>query len=167
MVSIYRSPSRNRLETDEEMGLKSRLIAECHSRLEKRRLEITAEQDDIARAIASETKSSAGDKHETARALMQNQREQIGQRLKETETMIGALQQVDLQNVHSIVRSGSLVTTNKGTFLICVAFGRFETDNTVYFLISPQSPLAALMTGKKEGDQFSFNNQEYRIVEVE
>lgn len=135
--------------------------------LEHRRIGIFHELDEIKIAITSESKSSAGDKHETARALMQNHREQIGQRLKETEAMIRALQQIDLENNYSVVRSGSLVWTNKGTFFISVAFGRLDTGHTAFYFISPQSPLAIAMMGKKPGDQFIFNHQEYRIVEVD
>lgn len=149
------------------MEVKRQLLSDCLLRLEQRRKEIMDELDQIAIAIANETKSSAGDKHETSRALMQNQREQIGQRLKETETMIGAVQQIDIQSVNTGVRMGSMVTTNKGIFWISVAYGRFDTGDITYYFISPQSPLAIAMTGKKGGDQFSFNNQEYRIVYVE
>jgi transcription elongation GreA/GreB family factor len=149
------------------MNFKSELVEGCIRELEHKRKEILNELQELYSAIANETKSSAGDKHETSRALMQNQREQTGNRLKETEAMIGALQQIDLQNVNTVIRSGSLVTTNKGNFIISIAYGRFDTGDKAFYFISPQSPLALTMTGKKRGDQFSFSNQEYQIVDVE
>ncbi len=149
------------------MNFKSELVEGCIRELEHKRKEILNELQELYSAIANETKSSAGDKHETSRALMQNQREQTGNRLKETEAMIGALQQIDTQTPNTIVRLGSLVTTNRGTFFISIGFGRFEKGDTLFYFVSSQSPLAASMIGKRAGDVFIFNNHEYRIVEVD
>lgn len=129
-------------------------------------MEIVEELDEIVQAISGETKSSAGDKHETSRALMQNQREQTGQRLKETEAMITALNQIDTAKKSTTVQTGSLVTTNKGFFLISIGFGTLKKDGITCYFLSLLSPLGSAMIGKKEGDAFLFNNQEYRVLEV-
>jgi transcription elongation GreA/GreB family factor len=145
---------------------KKQWIAECLKRLGLRRNEIVEEIEQIVSDISGETKSSAGDKHETSRALMQNQREQIGQRLKETEAMITSLMQIDPQQTKLQVESGSLVTTNKGIFMISIGYGSLTKDGTTCFFLSMQSPLGIAMKGKKKGDVFLFNNQEYMVLEV-
>ena len=64
--------------------LKKSLFQHCLDHLnknlvlyEKRKLEILA-------ALESESKSSAGDKHETGRAMVQLEREKLGEQIKAT-----------------------------------------------------------------------------------
>lgn len=63
------------------------------------------------------------------------------------------------------VRLGSLVITNKARFYISVSLGEFFYENTRFYAISPESPMAKIMLGKKPGDEFILNNI-YQKIEV-
>ena len=64
------------------MTLKETLLSKCHEFIDERHQRIQRTIDEIKVSLQSETKSSAGDKHETGRAMLQLEREKAGQQLK-------------------------------------------------------------------------------------
>jgi len=117
-------------------------------------------------ASNDDTKSSAGDKFETTREMMQ-------QDIARNKNLLFDGQQnqqllISLENAaHSdIVRNGSLVYTSNGLFYITISAGQIKIDNELVFAISAVSPIGQLLIGKKAGDSFSFNKNDYTIKEV-
>ena len=130
---------------------------------------IVSLKDSIAQAHSSaneETKSSAGDKYETGRAMAQLEIEKMTVQLSEAEQQKGRLDEINLSSVSSDVRRGTLVTTNQGNFYIAIAVGPVTIDNEKYFVISPQSPIAKAMIGRRQSDVVTFNSKEYLINAV-
>src|SRR5690349_428471 len=72
-----------------------------------------------------ETKSSAGDKYETGRAMahleIQKYREQLSQSIKLKQ----AFTRITLTPTNQTVMIGSLVYTNRGNFYIAISCGKF------------------------------------------
>lgn len=120
----------------------------------------------IVEALNSETKSTAGDKHETGRAMLQLEREKLGNQLADAENNISYLKRINLEVSNSKVGLGSLVYTSNGNYFISVYAGKYEVDNKVVFCISNASPIGQLLMGKSEDDRFDFNNKEYKIHNV-
>ena len=117
-------------------------------------------------ASNDDTKSSAGDKFETTREMMQ-------QDIARNKNLLFDGQQnqqllISLENAaHSdIVRNGSLVYTSNGLFYITISAGQIKIDNELVFAISAVSPIGQLLIGKKAGDSLSFNKNDYTIKEV-
>ena len=52
----------------------------------------------------------------------------------------------------------NIVKTEKGLFFISVSLGEIKIDNQKIICISPESPLAKAMFGKKKSEIFSINN---------
>ena len=130
---------------------------------------ITMIQDQIRRileSLDSESKSTAGDKHETGRAMLQLEREKLGKQLYEAEKLKRTLQKVILQKSGETITIGSLVETENAYYFIAISAGKFITGQTVVYCISSLTPLAQLFLGKKEGDRVRFNEQEHRIVKI-
>lgn len=121
---------------------------------------------DLKESGANETKSSAGDKHETALAMLQieeaNKRRQLQEAL---EQKAGIEKLENVSNITKIV-NGSLVKTNKGYFYISVALGKAVVDGIDVIAISPQSPLGAKLMGLCMQDSVEINGNEYSVEEI-
>lgn len=111
----------------------------------------------------SETKSTAGDKHETGRAMMQLEIERSQQQLAEVEKLIVPLKQIDMLNSHNIIGLGSLVSTDKGLFFLAASMGKIKLNDFQFYAISMHSPLARVLIGKKSGEIAQFNAVKYVI----
>ena len=117
-------------------------------------------------AANNETKSTAGDKHETGRAMAQLETEKLSSQLNEALKLIQTIHQLNPNQKNTQVAFGSLVKTNYGNFYLAASMGRVEMDNWSCFCISPVSPIGKLMLTKKEKESFSLNGKMYVIEEV-
>jgi len=119
-------------------------------------------------ASNDDTKSSAGDKFETTR-------EMVSQDIGRTKGLLLDAQQnlqmlISLENIPTdgdAVRNGSLVYTSKGIFYISISAGQIKVDDQLVFAISFASPIGKLMIGKKVGESFSFNQNDYTIQKIQ
>ena len=100
-------------------------------------------------ASNNETKSSAGDKFETARAMMQAEKDKAGMQLQEAFKMKSVLDQIDRKNLSKEVKLGSLVQTTLGLFYLSIALGDIINSKIKCFAISPVSPVGQKMKGMK------------------
>ena len=64
------------------------------------------------------------------------------------------------------INLGSVVITNKARFYISVSLGEFYFGGDRFYAISPESPLAQTMLGKKNGHEFTLNNIQQKIEEI-
>lgn len=72
-------------EIDSLKNLKKDAYNFCVLFVNERLARIQGQIKELETALTSETKSSAGDKHETGRAMIQLEREKLGQQLAELE----------------------------------------------------------------------------------
>lgn len=121
---------------------------------------------DLRLSAANETKSTAGDKHETALAMLQIEQENTAKQLNEALAQKKTMDQIDATIKTIQVCKGSLVKTNHGLFFISSALGKKEIDGVWVIAISPASPLGNKMMGLQQGDRFAFNQTNYRIEEL-
>ena len=110
-------------------------------------------------ALQSETKSSAGDKHETGRAMLQLEMEKAGQQLAVIDQMKMIWDRVVIDDNSEIIKLGSLVITNKHNYFLAISAGELEIDNKQYYAVSVASPIGKILLGKKTGDEFEFNGK--------
>lgn len=149
------------------MKVKEALYKHCWQYVEQRKLRI---QEEIAGTQASaneETKSSAGDKYETGRAMAQLEIERNLQQLNEAEKLQQALQGMDLDRNSDTVIPGSLVTTSNGIFFIAISLGLLTHNQIQYLMISADSPIGKLLLKKKVGESILWNKQELRILSID
>lgn len=145
---------------------KHELIAHCIGLLDEAIADIKHQMRELVINAENDSKSSAGDKHETGRAMMQLAQEQLGKQLLETEFKRTALARLDARTSQPQIGEGSLVETNDNTLLIGAALGKVDFENKSVFIISLQSPLAQLLMGKKTGDSVTFNQKSILIHSV-
>ena len=114
-----------------------------------------------------DTKSSAGDKFETTREMMQQDIARTKNLLFDGKQNLQLLSSLEgLPSGTETARNGSVVYTTKGIFYISISAGQLHVDDKVVFAISGVSPIGKLLTGKKIGDSFSFNQNEYTIQDI-
>jgi ribosomal protein L20A (L18A) len=121
---------------------------------------------DLKESAANETKSTAGDKHETALAMLQIEQANVGAQLHEALNQKNALEKINPDISANHVVNGSLVKTNKGYFFLGIALGKAVVGETVVFAISPQSPLGSKLMGLKTGDAAEINKNTYTIEAI-
>lgn len=112
-------------------------------------------------------KSSAGDKHETSRAKIQTEIDNYSRQLELAINNLKIIEQIDSSKKYNIVAQGSLVTTDKGVFLIAIGIGKLEIRSNTYFIISLLSPIGSLMKGMSKNETFSFRKINYYIKNIE
>ncbi len=146
--------------------LKFRLFKLCAEAIDLR-ISHAKEALNLAQESANnESKSSAGDKHETGRAMAQLEAEKATAQLNEALELKATLDRIDPSLEGETIVLGSLVVSKTARFLITVSAGKLELDGTVYFAISPESPIGKLMLGNKKSDSVTFNGITHEILEV-
>ncbi|MCB0398492.1 MAG: GreA/GreB family elongation factor [Winogradskyella sp.] len=148
------------------MKLKEQLYSICSEILQKRLTFVQKSILDLESALQSETKSSAGDKHETGRAMIQIEREKVGQQLAEIQKNQKLLKRIDHNSKHKIIALGSIVYTSQFNYFISVSVGEINNKEVSFYAISPQSPIAKLLLGKTKDDTISFRSSTFTIVKV-
>jgi transcription elongation GreA/GreB family factor len=123
--------------------------------------------EDVLDSGAGETKSSAGDKHETGRAMAQLEQEKISKQISELVQQRDVIRKIDPSTTHQKIQLGSLIETNKGWYFFSVGLGSIQLSNTKVFCISLQAPVAKLMFGKKIADCIHFNGQEIMVQKIQ
>ena len=117
-------------------------------------------------ALTSETKSSAGDKHETGRAMLQLEREKLGVQLADAERTYQLANKVKISTANDTVTVGSLVVTSGAVYFISISAGKYHQENTDVYCISAGTPIGKLLLGKRIGDAISFNQITFKILAI-
>lgn len=147
------------------VDLKKALYNSCFNFIEQREETINRIINSNKSALTSETKSSAGDKHETGRAMLQLEMEKTSQQLDGIHDMRLILSKVMIDDISEIIRLGSVVITNRGNYFLAISAGEINISGSKYFAVSTASPIGKLLLGKRVGNAFVFNHQ-YVIQEV-
>lgn len=122
--------------------------------------------EDAQSSANDDTKSSAGDKFETGREMMQQEIDRNRKQLEEAKKMSLTLEQIENYQVSEIVHSGSLVITNFGKFYISISRGQIQVDGINYFAISAISPIGLKLMRQKVGYEFDFNGKPFVIESI-
>ena len=118
-------------------------------------------------ATRNETKSSMGDKYETAREMLQQDINMNMERLAKSKEDEILLKHINLQQNATTAELGSLIKTNNGWFYIAIGAGKLTIDKENYYAISLSSPVGSQLKGKTAGDIFVLNGKQYKIEKVE
>ena len=149
------------------MTLKEKTYQTCLEIVQQKIDTLQKNLHDLSDSAGNETKRTAGDKHETALAMLQIEQENNSRQLKEALQQKAALEKLDPHLKTETVVRGSLVHTNKGIFYISLGLGKLKVEDEPVFAVSPDAPLGKLLLMKKARDAFQFNNTAYEILLVE
>lgn len=145
---------------------KRKLYQYCMDNAKNKISSIQQSISEIQDAANSETKSTAGDKHDTARAMMQIDVEYTSKQLMEAQKLMTTLYQIQPDKNCSIVQLGALVSTNSGDYYIAISIGKVSIESNDYWIISPSSPIGSALLGLKKGDTTTFNGCKFKIEAI-
>lgn len=131
------------------------------------KLKSTKEEMNLTKeASFEETKSSAGDKFETGREMMQQEADKFTRQIEELNKIYRLIDTLNLSKSSEKIEAGSIVKTNLNTFFISASLGLVDFQGQKLMLISAISPLASALLDKKSGEQITFNSRTYTIEKV-
>lgn len=146
--------------------LKSQLYQLCLTFIQNRIENIEYSMLQARQASNDDTKSSAGDKYETTREMMQQEMDRNSKLLYEAGQQKIALQQIENVDIAKEVKNGSLVLTSEGNFYISISAGELNLENRKFIAVSQAAPIGRAFIGRKVGDEISFNGNRYLIKEI-
>lgn len=117
------------------------------------------------RTSNNDTKSSMGDKYETGREMLQQEINNLQVQLNEVLKQQHFLKTILVKGSEK-AEKGALVKTGNGLFYLSVSSGEIIFEHQKIICISPESPLAKAMNGKKTKETFSVNNISQSILEI-
>ena len=145
--------------------LKKSLYKSCVEFVDQREETINVIITSNHNALTSETKSSAGDKHETGRAMLQLEIEKASQQLDGIHEMRLILSKISIDDISEVIKLGSVVITNHANYFLAISAGEINILGIKYFAVSTASPIGKLLLSKSKGNAFDFNHK-YVIQEV-
>lgn len=144
---------------------KEALYSTCVKLIEVKLTGIQNALDGYKKDLLSESKSSAGDKHETGRAMLQLEMEKLGQQYQTVLTQKQALQKIDMSPKQK-AQIGSLVVANGFSYFLATSIGQVKLQEKTIMVISANSPIGKELLGKQKGEVFSFNGKSINIEEI-
>jgi len=122
---------------------------------------------DLKDSATNETKSTAGDKHETALAMLQIEQANIGGQLEDALAQQLLLKNINPTLTPTVVVQGSLIKTNRGYLFLSAAMGKAVVENVPVMALSQQAPLGRKLMGLQAGDALTINSIAYTIEGIE
>jgi len=128
---------------------------------------------EIETAIASakeardnESKSSAGDKYEIGRAMLQIELDNLEHQLKNQLELKTEILRVNPELTTEKIGFGSLISCTNGTYFIAIGLGKIVVCNETVYAISLASPLGKALKGTQKGETISINGNSIKINNV-
>lgn len=128
---------------------------------------------EIETAIASakeardnESKSSAGDKYETGRAMLQIELDNLEHQLKNQLELKTEVLRVNPELTTEKIGFGSLISSTNGTYFIAIGLGKILVGNETVYAISLASPLGQALKGSQKDNTISLNGNSITINNV-
>jgi len=149
------------------MTFKQKAVLQYHRSIKDRIVLLNNALNDLRESSKNETKSSAGDKYETTRAMLQLEQDKIGKQLSEANEQKALFEQIDFSTTSPQITKGSLAKTNKGYLLVSLALGKIIVNGITVIALSPQSPLGMKLIGLKVNATAEINGVQYLIEEIE
>jgi hypothetical protein len=147
------------------LTLKDKLLQHCREYVLRREDELTQAIHVLQDSANEETKSSAGDKYETGRAMIQIEIGNLTAQLVEIKKLKQTAGQIKTDSTW-FAQPGSIIITSAGNYYIAISAGQVEIDRTNYITVSAGSPIAVKLMGKKAGDVVELNRKQIEIVQV-
>jgi ElaB/YqjD/DUF883 family membrane-anchored ribosome-binding protein len=149
-----------------QVKTKQQLLHLCKGFVNKRLQTVEEIISSNQKALQSETKSSAGDKHETGRAMLQLEMEKASQQLDGISIMNQILLKIDVSKTSKNAHLGSVIITNKANYFLSISAGQLYVEDKSYIAISVSSPIGKLLLGKKENEEVVFNGNQIQIIQI-
>lgn len=146
--------------------MKKQLLELAKAKVQIRLSEAKKAMEAAQNAANEDTKSSAGDKFETSRAMAHNDLNLYTRQWHEANLDKNILNSIDPENTFVLAGQGSLVKTSMGIFFLCISSGVLEVAGEKVMLTSLLSPIGEILKGCKMGDKVSFRGKDLKVLSV-
>ncbi len=146
---------------------KKAIIDKCRAEIIAKKEAIEQEMEKLKVSLGAETKSSAGDKYETSREMMNQEKGKLQSQMAVLNQQLETLSKINISIKNQIVGLGSIVRTTSALYFISISYGKITIGEDQVFMISAITPLAQQMINKKEGEEVSWNGKIILIEEIE
>lgn len=150
----------------EAIALKKALLTHCKEVVDERYHNLLALDKAAQSSANNETKSSAGDKYETGRAMMHLEKERLAVQMHEVAKMKKPLDLINAERVSNKVELGSIVFTVERNYFISISLGPISIEEAQFFCISPVTPIAKQLMGKVAGEALQFGGETIEIEKI-
>jgi len=133
--------------------------------LRQREAHLLKELEVLREDVAGDTKSTAGDKHETGRAMNQLEQERVLGQLQTVRSQLNLVLKIDTSINVTSASFGALIESNMGYFFISVGIGQLNFEGTNVFCIGQDAPISKFLFGKSTGS-FSWNDKELILHQI-
>ena len=148
------------------MTLKQQVHRALVSLIDKKIIELEVILNETIEATSSDSKSSAGDKHETGVAMAQLEQEKLSKQLNELLIQKNKIKTLNPEIAHVKIGLGSLVETNNGWYYFSIGYGLITINNESIYTLNPNAPLGQAMLGKVTGDNVIFQSKSIQILNI-
>jgi hypothetical protein len=140
----------------------------CNALAERER-DLQSAWEAMMESNQQEGKSSSGDKHETGRAMVHLELEQLGKQLQEIQKQRAeVLRLVPVEGrEYERVEGGALVTTTVGLYYMITGWGKVIIQGKEVLIIGITSPVGKALLGKRVGEEFGWGTLKGLIEKIE
>lgn len=117
-------------------------------------------------AANTESKSSSGDKHETARSMSQLDSDMNAKQAVEAKRELQAVQNIQVEKLYDTFVNGAVAICNNQTFFMFTGLGNVNMNDQKIIFLSAQAALSKALYSKQAGDEIAFNGNKMKIAEV-
>lgn len=146
---------------------KAILISNIRAELESRIQNLKADIESLKESRNNDTKSSAGDKYETGREMIQIELNKLESSLKQKNFELNEFESIDFTDVSDSIKKGSLVYTNEGIYFISIGLGKVVLEEAIVYAVSVQSPIGKALLNKKSDEKLNFQNRTINLIKIE
>ena len=148
------------------MTFKSKVYETGLQAIKNRMNSIEATLLDLRSALSNDSKNTAGDKHETSRAMVHLEQEQLSKQLYELNMQLSQFSSISSHVQSGIIDLGSLIGTSTGFYYLSIGLGKLRIDELDVIFISAQSPIGMQLKGRAAGERVEFNKVVIDIISV-
>ena len=139
-----------------------KIIALLESQIQQAKLDLSLAKE----SRDSDTKSSAGDKYETGREMMQREMDKLSASVDIYQQQLIKINNINPGKSTNFITQGSLIVTNFETYYMAIGMGQMQIASETLYVISPESPLGALLMGKRVGDTVELRGRQINIKQL-
>ena len=150
----------------EKITIKQELLSLCFEQVNEKLRRVDLAMSEAQESANNESKSSAGDKHETGRAMAQLEKEKMLKQRAEILNLKRTLDLINVKDAFSKAALGSVVKADSGNYFLSTAIGLLEVNSEKYFAISLVSPIGQLLLNKSASETVNFNGKNILINQV-
>ena len=128
---------------------------------------LTFDYEQLEQSLANETKSSAGDKYETSREMIQQEMNKLAEQIQKYELYSQYLQQIKQQESKFTIGEKALVETSMGLFFIGIPLGIIKIEGQTLICISTSSPIYQAMKDLPQNASFNWQGKEVKVLHIQ